>query len=129
MKPYKGYLIEIYPEIVKMASGFGVNVPGPTMTVWKCRLINAQTGAITVLRDGSSERDAIAEIERLIDPKSKVVEREYLANMIKSTKTHIQIEQDLIEKSSANIVKLTEELERLKAEYKAAGGEDEPEKS
>lgn len=125
MKPYKGYLIEVYADIVKMPSGFGPSVPGPTATVWKCRIIEAATGKVTMLRDGATEKDAIAEIERMIDPKSKIVEREYLANMIKSTKEHIAIEEDLIAKSKNNIVKLTEELERLKAEYKAAGGEDE----
>jgi hypothetical protein len=125
MKPYKGYLIEQYADIIKMASGFGPSVPGPTMTVWKTRIINGSTGEIIILPDGTDERQAKLEIDRRIDPKSKEVEREYLYKTIKATKDHILIEEDLIAKSKANIVKLTEELERLKAEYKAAGGQDE----
>ena len=125
MVPYKGYLIDTYADIVQMASGFGAGVQGPKMQVWRTRIIEATTGAITMLPEGSSEQKAKIHIDTLLDPTGKIKEREYVYNVIKATKAEIADIESNIEHEQKCLASLSEQLERLKAEHKALGGSDE----
>lgn len=125
MKPYKGYLIDVFSKTVTMPSGFGLAVPGPSMLVWASRAIEATTGAITVFPDGSDENTAKRWIDETTDPTGKIKERAYLADLIRSIYKQIGQTEEDIEYQTASLASLKGQLERLKSEYKDAGGTDE----
>lgn len=122
MIPYKGFLIETYPEVVKTPNGFGDYIVSST---WRVRYINGASGREYIMPFAATERDAKVEIDKLTDPTGKATEREYLAGVIKSVKEEIiRRETDILDHQGL-VVKLKEQLERLKAEYVIAGGLDE----